>query len=99
MTVSDTVEMMETDPTISLATYAFVPSGVMAMPRGEDPTVTVAVTVLDVVEMTETLLFPAVTYTFAPSGVIARRLGVLLIGIVAITVLVAVAITDTLLPS
>lgn len=46
------------------ATYAFVPSGVTAIPHGRPPTVTVSITVSVVVLITETLLLLDVIYAY-----------------------------------
>ena len=63
---------------------------------GDAPTGIVAITVLVVVLMTDTVLLPLFTmYTSVPSGVIAVPTGPVPTGMVATTVLVVVLITDT----
>jgi hypothetical protein len=79
-----------------LVTYAKAPFGVMATPKGELPTLTVATTVFVAVAITDTVfetLF--VTYAKAPFGVMATPCGSTPTATVATTVFVAVAITDT----
>ncbi len=60
---------------------------------------TVAITVLVVVSMTETLkLLMLPTYTRVPAGLIATPVGAAPTGTVAITELRAVSITETVFP-
>jgi hypothetical protein len=82
-----------------LATYAFVPSGEKATEYGVVPTVTVAVTALVDVLITDTEPAPELaTYAFVPSGEKATEYGVVPTVTVAVTALVDVLITDTELP-
>src|ERR1044072_6915386 len=81
-----------------VATYARVPSLVIAIPRGPTSTGMVAITVFVPRSITEKELpFWLVTYTSEPSGVIASPEGATPTGIVATMVLLAVLITDTVL--
>jgi hypothetical protein len=75
-----------------LATYTFVPSGVIAISRGPNSTGTVSVTVLVFVLIAETLL-PFTTYTIVPAGLTTILSGGAPKGTVAIKVLVFVLIT------
>ena len=74
------VSITARESAVGRVVYAFlVPSGEMDMPRGREPVLIVAVSVLVAVEMTWTvLLLYAVTYTAVPSGATARLPGPLL---------------------
>src|SRR5215813_8677116 len=92
VSITDTVPKKQQG--ILFVTYAWVPSGVMATPKGSR-TGTVATTVLVAVSITDTppeILFA--TYAWVPSGVMATPMGRTPTGTVATTVLVAVSITD-----
>ena len=65
----------ETVPSLLLVTHTLDPSGLMATPKGPDPTV-IGVTVLSEVAMRETVPAPLlVTHTLDPSGLTATPKG------------------------
>jgi hypothetical protein len=85
-------------PLFSLVTYAFVPFGLTATPKGELNPVNVVATVFVSVLITETVLSPEfATYTFVPSEVTATPLGEFPTFTTALTLFVAMSITETLL--
>jgi hypothetical protein len=89
------VSITETVPSVLLATYAKFPSGVIAIPVGEAPTVIGGPTVvLVLVSITETELAKLlVTYAKFPLGVIAIWLGPVPTATPFTTILVLVSIT------
>src|ERR1700733_3172923 len=103
VTVDVAVSMTETELPTKLATYAWLPSGVNAMPSGwlEVGTLAVIVSVLVLITSIPPTAGPRLrshpTYRREPSGETATTSGTTPTGMVAVTVSVAASITDTLL--